>query len=156
MLKSFVKCIANVFLQSLIWLFIFLMVSLMSSSFEFRWSSIYCFLIHSCVCMCMCVCVLSRVWLFATPWTIACQVPLFMEFSRQVYWSELPFPSPGDVPDPGIKPVSPAYPALTADSFPLGQMASQISSLCSLFCSWELISYIRFPLPRDFSLFHNC
>ena len=108
------------------------------------------------VCVCVCVCVLSRVWLFATPWTIACQVPLFMEFSRQVYWSKLPFPSPGDVPDPGIKPVSPAYPALTADSLPLGQMGSQISSLCSLFCSWELISYIRFPLPRDFSLFHNC
>ena len=112
------------------------------------------FLIHPCVCMY--VCVLSRVWLFATPWTIACQVPLFMEFSRQAYWSGLPFPSPGNVPDPGIKPVSPAYPVLAADSLPLGQLGSQISSLCSLFCSWELISYIRFPLPRDFSLFHNC
>ena len=110
------------------------------------------FLIHPCVC----TCVLSRVWLFATPWTIACQVPLFMEFSRQAYWSGLPLPSPGNVPDPGIKPVSPAYPALAADSLPLGQLGSQISSLCSLFCSWELISYIRFPLPRDFSLFHNC
>ena len=40
-----------------------------------------------------------------TPRTIACQVPLSMEFSRQEYWSELPFPTPGDRPDPGIKPM---------------------------------------------------
>ena len=50
---------------------------------------------------------------FLTPWTIACQVLLSMEFSRQEYWSGLPFPSPGDLPDPGIKPASPA---LQADS----------------------------------------
>ena len=43
-----------------------------------------------------------------TPWTVACQTPLSMEFSRQEYWSELPFPTLGDLPDPGIKPVSPA------------------------------------------------
>ena len=49
------------------------------------------------------------------PWTVACQVPLFMEFSRQEYWSGLPCPSPGDLPDPGIKPRSPA---LQADSLP--------------------------------------
>ena len=41
---------------------------------------------------------------FATPWTVACQAPLSMGFSRQEYWSGLPFPSPGDLPDPGIKP----------------------------------------------------
>ena len=51
---------------------------------------------------------LSRVQLFATPWTIAYQAPLSMGFSRQEYWSGLPFPSPGDLPDPGIKPASPA------------------------------------------------
>ena len=50
---------------------------------------------------------LSRVRLFATPWTVACQAPLSMEFSRQVYWSGLPFPSPQDLPDQGIKPESP-------------------------------------------------
>ena len=44
--------------------------------------------------MCVCVCVLSHVQLFATPWTIACQASLSMEFSRQEYWSGLPFPSP--------------------------------------------------------------
>ena len=51
---------------------------------------------------------LSRVWLFATPWTVPYQAPPSMGFSRQEYWSGLPFPSPGDVPDPGIKPRSPA------------------------------------------------
>ena len=51
---------------------------------------------------------LSRVQLFATPWTVAYQVPLSMGFSRQEYWSGLPFPSPGDLPNPGIEPGSPA------------------------------------------------
>jgi len=46
---------------------------------------------------------LSRVRLFATPWTVAYQAPLSMEFSRQEYWSWLPFPSPGDLLDPGIE-----------------------------------------------------
>ena len=51
----------------------------------------------------------------ATPWTVACQAPLSMEFSRQEYWGGLPFPSPGDLPNPRIKPGSPA---LQADSLP--------------------------------------
>ena len=42
------------------------------------------------------------------PWTVACQAPLFMGFPRQEYWSVLPFPSPGDLPDSGVKPRSPA------------------------------------------------
>src|SRR5574337_648274 len=46
---------------------------------------------------------LSCVRHFATPWTVACQAPLSTGFSRQEYWSGLPFPSPGDLPDPGIK-----------------------------------------------------
>ena len=54
---------------------------------------------------------LSRVRLFVTPWTVAYQAPLSMEFSRQEYWSGLPFPSPGDLPDPGIEPRSPALQA---------------------------------------------
>ena len=49
----------------------------------------------------------SRVQLFVTPWTVACQAPLFIDFSRQEYWSGLPFSSPGDLPDPEIKPSSP-------------------------------------------------
>ena len=49
---------------------------------------------------------LSRVWLFVIPWTVAYQASPSMGFSRQEYWSELSFPSPGDLPDPGIKPGS--------------------------------------------------
>ena len=58
---------------------------------------------------------LSHVWLFETPWTIAYQAPLSMGFFRQEYWSGLPFPSPGDLPDPEIKPRSPT---LQADALP--------------------------------------
>ena len=55
----------------------------------------------------------SHVQLFVTPWSVARQAPLSMGFSRQEYWSGLPFPTPGDLHDPGIEPVSPA---LQADS----------------------------------------
>ena len=58
---------------------------------------------------------LSRVRLFAIPWTVVYQASLSVGFSRQEYWSGLPFPSPGDLPDPGIEP---RYPALQADALP--------------------------------------
>ena len=58
-------------------------------------------------------CMLSRVRFFATPWTVAQQASLSMEFSRQEYWSGLPFPTPGDLPDPRMEPKSPASPALS-------------------------------------------
>ena len=66
-----------------------------------------------CVCVCVCVCALvlssfSRVQLFATLWTVAHQAPLSMGFPRQEYWSRLLFPSPEDLPSPGIEPTSPA------------------------------------------------
>ena len=64
---------------------------------------------------------LSCVQLFATPWTIARQAPLSMGFCRQEHWRGLPFPSPGDLPDPGIKLMSPA---LQADSVPLSHVGS--------------------------------
>ena len=64
---------------------------------------------------------LSRVRLFETPWTVAHQAPPSMGFSRQEYWSGLPFPSPGDLPDPGIKPRSPALQAGTLTSEPAGK-----------------------------------
>ena len=63
----------------------------------------------------MCVGLLSCVQLSATPWTVAHQAPLSMGFSRQEYWSVFPFPCPGGLPDPEIKPWSPA---LQADSLP--------------------------------------
>ena len=61
-----------------------------------------------CVCVCVCVHVLSCVQPFAGPWTIAHQAPLSMEFSRQEYWSGLPGSAPRNLPNPGIKPMSPA------------------------------------------------
>ena len=64
---------------------------------------------------------LSRVWLFATPWTVAYQAPLSMEFSRQEYWSGLPFPYPGDLPDPGIEPGSSTLQADALQSEPPGK-----------------------------------
>ena len=64
------------------------------------------------------VCMLNCVQLFAPPWTVACQDLLSMEFSRQEYWSRLPLPSPGDLPDPGIEPTSLVSPALTSKFFP--------------------------------------
>ena len=62
-------------------------------------------------------CVLSHLQLFVTPWTIACQTPPSMEFSKQEYWNGLPFPTPEDLPDPGIKPTSPAFPSLAGRFF---------------------------------------
>ena len=70
----------------------------------------------------VCLWVFSYVQLFVALWTVAHRDPLFMDFSRQEYWSGLSFPSPGDLPDPEIKPMSPvqeASLALQADSLPL-------------------------------------
>ena len=64
------------------------------------------------ICVCVCVCLLSRIRLSAIPEAVACHAPLSMEFFRQEYWSELPFPPPGDLPDPRIKPASLASLAL--------------------------------------------
>ena len=69
------------------------------------------------------LCSLSSVQLFVTPLTVACQAPLSVGFPRQGYWSGLPCPSPGDLPDPGIKPGSPA---LRADS-----LLSEQGNLCA-------------------------
>ena len=71
--------------------------------------------IHMCVCVCVLALVteLSCVWLFVTPWTVACQAPLSIGFSKQKYQSGLPCPPPGNLPNPGIRPGSPA---LQADS----------------------------------------
>ena len=71
----------------------------------------------------LCACMLSHARLFLTPWTVAHQAPLSMGLSRQEYWSRLPCLPPGDLPDPEIKPVSPA---LQTNSLPL----SHLGSLC--------------------------
>ena len=78
-----------------------------------------------CVCVCLHACVLSCSVVsdsfMKTPQTIACQVPLSRGFFREEYCSQLPFPSPGDLPDPGIEP---AAPALQMDSLPLSHRGS--------------------------------
>ena len=91
-----------------------------------------------------CACVLSCfscVRLFATLWTVACQAPLYMGFSRQEYWSELPFPSPGDLPYPGIKPKSPA---LQTDSLPSEAPGKPISIYTIYLWVYKLIYHEGF------------
>ena len=78
------------------------------------------------------VCVCSVVSNSVTPWTVAYQVPLSMEFSRQEYWSGFPFPTPGDLPDPGIEPASLCLPHWQ-DSLPLHCLGSHCSS------NWRLV-----------------
>ena len=73
------------------------------------------------------VCMLSHVWLLLTSWTIAHQAPLSMEFSRQEYWSRLPFPSPGHLPNPEIKPTSPALAGEFLTTAPPGKPLNLLS-----------------------------
>ena len=87
---------------------------------------------HTLECVCVCVCMLSgfsHVRLSTTLWTVACQAPLSMGFSRPEYWSGLPCPPPEDLPDPGIKPVSPVTPALQVDSSTLSHRRSPCSCI---------------------------
>ena len=69
------------------------------------------------LCVCVCAHSFSHVQLIVTPRTVARQVPLSIGFSRQEYWSEQPFPSPGDLPDPGMEPMSLVSPALVGGFF---------------------------------------
>ena len=69
---------------------------------------------------------LSRVRPFATLWTVAYQASPSMGFSRQEYWSELPCPSPGDLPDPGTEPGSPALEADALTSEPPGKIQKRV------------------------------
>ena len=71
---------------------------------------------HVCVCVCVCAQSLSYVRFFVTLWTVASQAPL-LGFFREECWSGLPFPSPGDLSDPGIKLMSPGSPALVGGFF---------------------------------------
>ena len=84
---------------------------------------------------------LSHIWLFATPWTVAHQTSLSMELSRREYWSGLSFPSPGDLPNPGIKP---RCPALQVYFLPLSQSGSPIYTHIG----------ILFSLQKDGNLTH--
>ena len=95
-----------------------------------------CFTSHSlpafpgvCVCVCVCVCVRARLVTQPCPTLCdprTCQSPLSMVFPRQAYWSGFPFPSPGDLPHPGIEPASLVSPALESDSLPAEPMGKAI------------------------------
>ena len=77
----------------------------------------------------------------ATPWTIDCQAPLSMEFSRQEYWSELSFPSPGDFPNPGIEP---GFPALQADALPSVDLTNPAKPTHKITCSGKPYTTLPF------------
>ena len=76
----------------------------------------FCLSLYHCVCVCMLIC-FSCVRLFVILWTVAHQAPLSMGFSRQEYWSGLPLPPPGDLPDSVIEQISPVSPALAGRFF---------------------------------------
>ena len=80
--------------------------------------------------------------LFATLWTVTHQAPVSMGFSRKEYWSGLAFPSPGDLPPLGIKPMSPASPALQVVLYLLGERVTLVNKTLSLFHS-SLSLYIK-------------
>ena len=95
-----------------------------------------------CVCVCLCVCLyivesmlaylhakLLKSCLTVILWTVACQAPLSTGFSRQEYWSGLPCPPPGDLPNPGMEPTFPAAPALQADFLLLSHQEAPLESM---------------------------
>ena len=101
------------------------------------------------MCVCICACahthVLSHVWPFATPWTVAHQAPSSMEFPRQEYWSWLPFPSPRDLPDLRIQPMSLVSPAV-ADGF-FTSWATRVVHAKSLHSSLDLCNPVDCSMP---------
>ena len=94
----------------------------------------------------MCVQLLSRVWFFATPWTVPCQAPLSVGFSRQEYWRGLPFPSPGDLPDPAIEPHLLYW---QADSLPLSHNGALIRLYMYLISIWNLCWQSKKPRKKS-------
>ena len=89
---------------------------------------------------------LSRVWLFETPWSVAYHAPPSMGFSRQECWSGLPFLSPGDLPDPGIKPGSPSLQVDALSSEPPGKPTTIKKVL--LKCDNVPLNHINLPPIR--------
>ena len=85
------------------------------------------------------MCALVR--LFATPWTVTCQAPLSIEFSRHEYWSWLPCPPPGDLSDPGTEPISPTAPALQVDSLPVEPLSILTEKAGCAFTLWILFFF---------------
>ena len=89
---------------------------------------------------------LSCVRLFVTPWTTAHQAPLSMEFSRQEYWSGLPFSSPRGLPGWEIKPISPTFPVLAGRSLPLSHLGSPLLRRHNWANHWPLVIELNLQL----------
>ena len=85
---------------------------------------------------------LSCVRLFATPWTVAYQAPLSMGYSRQEYWNGFPFPSPGDLPNPGIEPRSATLQADALPSEPPGIPKKYLNNKNHI-CNWSLYCIVK-------------
>ena len=102
---------------------------------------------------CFCECVLSDS--VCNPWTVACQAPLSTGFSTQEYWGGLPFPPPGDLSNPGIKPASPALAGRYFPAEPPGKWLSKFSCLAIFSSS---LSENRFPLVKNqkINVFTTC
>ena len=101
------------------------------------------FLFFMCMCVCVhvCMCVLSHVQLFVTPWTVAGQTPLSVNFP-QGYWSGLPFPPPGDLPNPGTGPPSSGSPASAGIFFTTAPSGSH-------FFSWQQLPASAWMRPSS-------
>ena len=101
-----------------------------------------------CACMLSCF---SHVQLFVTLWMVASQAPMTMGFSRQEYWSGLPCPPPGDLSNPGIKPVSLKCPTLAARSLPLVSVQfSSVAQSCLTLCNPMDCSTLGFTVHHQF------
>ena len=105
--------------------------------------------LKSCLPLCVCVESLSCVWLFETPWTVAHQAPLSVEFSQQEYWNRLLFAPPRDLPDPGIDLASPA---LQAGSLPQSHWVRLCGSHICFQSSKIIVEESREPLLKK----ENC
>ena len=110
--------------------------------------------LRSCVCVCVCVCVwkpLSCIPVDCSPLTL-----LSMGFSRQEYWSGLPWPPPGDLPNPRVEPMSPMFPALQMDSLWLSHQGSSLyvrNTHFFMLILWYILTYISVLLLPSYSSF---
>ena len=113
-------------------------------------------LVMIALCLFVDVCVCSVASDSLTPWTIACQAPLSIEFSRQEYWSMLLFLTPGDLPDPGVQLTSLLSPALAGRFFNTSTTCDSFMLTCMLSCVWLFASVWteahQAPLSMGFSM----
>ena len=98
----------------------------------------------------VCAQLLNCVRLFATPWIVACQAPLSMEFPRQEYWSGMSFPTQGDLPDSGIEPASLMYLALASRFFTTSTTCEVHICVCVCVCGCVCVYIYPFSVHKKF------